>query len=837
MKWTTLARLGLLCAGMLIVSQGLTAVPATVMAAKGNALLPVVVGAKASERTRAAAATLADYLGRISGATFTVKDSDGSAGIVVGVPADFTKLPSAIKFPGGPYGREDYLLRSTPTGILVLGATELGVEHAVWDLLYRLGHRQFFPGKSWEVIPSLPTVSLDVDVKESPDMYARRIWYNWGMNWGYNVQPYNEWKARNRHAQGFGLNSGHAYESIIAANRAAFNEHPEYFSLVNGKRHTGGDAKFCISNPDLRKLVVDWAVRTVKANPNLDSVSMDPSDGDNWCQCEECAKMGSISNRAVTLANDVAAAINALGLGEKSVGMYAYNRHCGPPTVKVHPKVVISATTAFITGGHTLEGIIDGWKAQGATIGIYDYYSVVDWDWNMPGRAKAARPQAVADSLRYFYNKGVRFYDCESGDAWGPYGLGYYIGARCMWDIKEVGRVPQLTDDFLTKAFGPAKEPMRGYYQLTNFDTGRRPMGDLLGRMYRYLAEARTLAKDRPDVMARLDDLTLYTRFAELNNASANGAIKRDPVLTHAYRMRKTMMLHAYGFWAVTVGQGAAHTDNHPLKSEEPFTTAEIEKFIADGIANNQPVEMGFTPVEFSDKLVPADPLKLPEVALGSFPNESQDHHIYFTWVPKAPADVQMKVTVQRKWALRPHKITLFSPNQVYNKPVAESGIVQPDGKTYDVALPTTYSGLHRVEVVDGGDFTRVAWPEGSFVTLPSGIDDGVVFSHFRGPWTMYCYVPKGTKVVGGWAARIANWAPRVSGVLKDGDGNVVFDFGQMPGDGWFAVPVPAGQDGKLWKFEGSNGVRQLMTVPPYLARSGKELLLPKEVVEKDAKK
>jgi len=91
--------------------------------------------------------------------------------------------------------------------------------------------------------------------------------------------------------------------------------------------------------------------------------------------------------------------------------------------------------------------------------------------------------------------------------------------------------------------------------------------------------------------------------------------------------------------------------------------------------------------------------------------------------------------------------------------------------------------------------------------------------------------------VVGGWAARIANWAPRVSGALKDGDGNVVFDFGAMPGDGWFAVPVPAGQDGKLWKFEGNNGVRQLMTIPPFLARNGKELLLPKEVVEKDAKK
>jgi hypothetical protein len=804
---TLIARLGLVAGGMLMVMQGRAAVETAQLAAGGKALMPVVVGAQASDRVRAAAKTLADHLGRMSGAEFTVQDGDGASGIVVGLLGDFAKLQLTADFPGGPFGREDYLLRSGKDGVWLIGAADLGVEHAVWDLLYRLGHRQFFPGKVWEVTPSLDKVEINVDVRESPDFYARRIWYNWGMNWGYNQQPYREWCARNRHAQGFQLNSGHAYESIIGANKAAFDAHPEYYSLVNGKRHIGGDAKFCISNPGLRQLVADWAVRSVKANPGLDSISMDPSDGDNWCQCEPCAKMGSISDRAVTLANDVAAAINTLGLGNKYVGMYAYNRHCGPPAIKVHPNVVISATTAFITGGHTLDGIITGWQAQGATIGIYDYFSVVDWDWNMPGRAKAARPASVAGSVRTFYQKGARFYDCESGDAWGPYGLGYYIGARVMWDIDEADRVEEFTDDFLTKAFGPAQEPMRGFYQLMNFDTGRRPMGDLLGRLYRHLAEAKKLAQDRPEVLARLTDLTLYTRYAELNNAAANGAIKREEAIAHAYRMRKTMMLHAYGYWAVTVGQGAAHTDNHPLKSEELFTAAEIETYLTEGIAKNLPVEMGFTPVAFSDELVPVDPLKLPEVTLGSFPNESQDHHTYYIWVPKAPADVRMKVTVQRKWALRPHKITLYSPNEVRNQPVAESGIVQPDGQTYDVSLPTTYEGLHRVEVIDGGDLTRITWPEGMPVVLPSGIDHGVVFSHFRGPWTMYCYVPKGTpgggrlggayRQLGAARIRRAEGRRRQRGVrLRQDARRRLVQRARARGPGWQVVEI-RGQPGR----------------------------------------
>jgi hypothetical protein len=42
--------------------------------------------------------------------------------------------------------------------------------------------------------------------------------------------------------------------------------------------------------------------------------------------------------------------------------------------------------------------------------------------------------------------------------------------------------------------------------------------------------------------------------------------------------------------------------------------------------------------------------------------------------------------------------------------------------------------------------------------------------------------------------------------------------------------------DGKLWRFEHCQGQRLLMTVPPYLARNGAELLLPAEVVAADSK-
>jgi hypothetical protein len=165
---------------------------------------------------------------------------------------------------------------------------------------------------------------------------------------------------------------------------------------------------------------------------------------------------------------------------------------------------------------------------------------------------------------------------------------------------------------------------------------------------------------------------------------------------------------------------------------------------------------------------------------------------------------------------------------------VATDATPRPDGPEVALRLATPYAGLHRLETLDGGDFTRIAWPEGMPVTVESGIDTPGVTSHFRGPWTLYVYVPKGTAVVAGWASRIANWAPRISGKLLDADGNEALDFGTME-EGWFRAPVPPGMDGKLWKFENCVGQRLLMTVPPYLARSGRELLLPREAVEADA--
>jgi hypothetical protein len=314
------------------------------LAEGGRALLEIRTAPGAAELTRRAASDLGTMLGRMYGGDFRVGTApSGHPAIIVGTATEFPGVLAPAK---DPTRREDYLLRSERDRLLLVGQSPAAVEHAVWDLLHRLGYRQFFPGAVWEVFPSSPPLKIDVDLVSSPAYHARRIWFGGGVS-PDRAADYDAWCRRNRATSGIMLNSGHSYLAIMARHRDEFARHPEYLALVDGKRR---EPKFCIANTGLRRLVVSDALAQFERQPSLDSISCDPSDGGGWCECTECAALGSVSDRALLLANEVATAVNAAQPG-RLVGMYAYSAHSPPPSIPAHPEVVISVATSFIRRG------------------------------------------------------------------------------------------------------------------------------------------------------------------------------------------------------------------------------------------------------------------------------------------------------------------------------------------------------------------------------------------------------------------------------------------------------------------------------------------------------
>jgi hypothetical protein len=798
----------------------------------GSAPAPIITAPAAADATRNVATELAGMLKRISGAEFKVESSaDTSRGIIVGTAADFPSLAKSDALTSKAItDRENYLLRSEKDRLILLGNTPQAVEHAAWDLLSRLGYRQFFPGKTWEVVPRAPSLYIDVDVLESPDYHARRIWFGFGALEERSTD-YLNWCKRNRATSGIELRSGHAYDGVMHRHEAEFGKHPEYLALVDGVRKK---PKFCIANEGLRKLVVQDALKQFEQNPEIDSVSCDPSDGGGWCQCADCAKIGSVSDRALLLANEVAEAIQVQHPG-RMVGMYAYNEHSPPPSIEAHPQVVISVATSFIRGGFTIDQLLAGWQAKTKTLGIREYYSVNTWDRDLPGAARGGRLNYLRETIPHFHASGGRFMSAESSDNFGPNGLGYYLAARMLWDVKEAKNLDSLAADFLEKAFGSARTPMAKFYALLDGSKRQALSDDLIGRMYRLLDEARGLTQDAA-TRARFDDLTLYTRYVELYHdyASAQGKDRQtafEQVMRHAWRIRNTGMVHSKGFYrdlpnrdkGVTLPENAKYNvpePKNPWKSSEPFTAEAVTGFIRDGIARRKLLD--FEPVAYTANLVPAKRLKLPTVPKGNAGIYLRGVRDFWTWIDQPPATISLTGKAGIIYESRgTAKVELYPLAEAESKSVAKFEI-EPDKADKPIELKTTFPGLHRIEVSDAGQGSLITWQDGMTMTVISSQEQP---AKLYGRWHLYFYVPKGTKIIGGFSDG--------EGFLLNPAGKTVHTFENKPG--YFSIPVPSGEDGKLWSFKHSAGNRQLMTVPPCLARDASELLLPQEVVERDA--
>jgi hypothetical protein len=498
--------------------------------------------------------------------------------------------------------------------------------------------------------------------------------------------------------------------------------------------------------------------------------------------------------------------------------------------------VVISVATAFIKGDYTVEQLMRGWQQQGATIGMREYYAVFPWDHDLPGQPRIASTNYPATTIPQYHALGARFYSAESSDDWGPAGLGYYLAARMLWDVEESKRTEALIDDFIARAFPGAEKPMGDFYQM--IDGRRRPLlsDDLVGRMYRLLQAAAQATTDA-EVQARINDLVLYTRYVELwqDYARATGEPRQqafESLLRHAWRIRETMMVHVTALFrdlphrdkTVTLPPEAAWQvpeGRNPWKQSQAFTPQDIEQLLAGGIARRQTTD--FEPVAFGHDLVPATPLALLAVKPGNL-GYTRGQQSFYTWVDTPPAKIELEATAGLVYAnLGDAHVALYPAGEAESKGVATARIA-PNKQPIKIELATTFAGLHRIEIADRTAGTLLKLPDRTSLTIEASSEST---PRFGGRWTLYFYVPRGTKTVGGYVDG--------SGSLENADGQPVYRFDKL--QDYFSVPVPPDQAGRLWCWRHCSGQCRLMTVPPYLARNERELLLPREVVEADGKR
>ncbi|MCP5551035.1 MAG: DUF4838 domain-containing protein [Akkermansiaceae bacterium] len=838
----------LFLAGLLAVLPALaeTAESGPVLLAReGKALLPVVVAPDAGEIARTAAEELARYLGKISGAAFEVKTGDAAAG-----PAIFLGTPDRFPVPGR---ERDLELRDSRDGVeafvihpeaktgslYLVGATELGASHAAFRFLEKLGCRWFFPGEAWEVVPRSGTIAADFAEADRPVMLSRRVWWGYGFYEGAKGRirtDYDAWARRNRMAESFRIQAGHAWQAIIAENRAEFDAHPEYYALVKGERR---GPQMCLSQPGVRRLAREFALRKLERFPDHDMVSMEPSDGFNQCECEKCAALGSVSERAFGLTNEVARAVAEKFPG-KMVGMLAYSDHCEPPSFELEPNVYVQSTAGFVHGRYTFDELLDLWPKKTRNFGVYEYFSVWPWDFDQLPGGKANDIAMLTERIRRYAAAGATSISAESGDNWGLHGRGYYVALRLMWNPDT--DVDALLADFYEKAFGPAAVPVRRYYE--RFDRGGRPLMSehLLGLGFRDLDEATGLARDEPEVLARLDLLKQYLHYVRVRwdldrlpkDDPARKALTLDG-LTWCHRTRYTHMNHWAAMWQGWSKQAAEEFDEpgwshryrespQPWAVDSPVSPAETERVFRADLERFQPLEI--VDREFAGELVMAN---LPDPDPKIVRPQPGLHHRFqrgqtYAIASRDGEPLRFAIETGVIAGFRDKADGRWTVAALDGKEIGRGKLPQ-DGEDHPVEVAVPGAGVYRLSYDDTSAGWALKTEPGVPVSLE--IERGkriLSLGQFREP--VFFFVPRETRELhlfwdGG------NLKPKVFAP----DGKLAAEIAVR--GNYVTIPVPAGMDGKAWWFRSfAPKFVWFANAPNVFSHTPSALLLPKDALE-----
>ena len=300
----------------LLLALTLLAVPAPAkvqIAADGVALCAIVIQPGATVTERYAAEELAAMLKQITGAaieTQELADNAPESAIIVGPNPLATKLFPEVEL--SKFGAEEYVIRSKGGRLLLAGGRPRGTLYAVYRFLQdELGVRYYTP---WFThIPKRSSLSLGTLKSHGKPAFEYRdpFWFpafdgDWAARNGSTSATA---RLKEKHG-GQMVYKGfvHTFYPLVPPD-PYFKTHPEWFSLVKGKR-VGEGAQLCTTDPALRDFIVERVKAWLRESPDAKIISVSQNDHAGACECEHCAAVdereGTHAGSLLELVNYVA---------------------------------------------------------------------------------------------------------------------------------------------------------------------------------------------------------------------------------------------------------------------------------------------------------------------------------------------------------------------------------------------------------------------------------------------------------------------------------------------------------------------------------------------------
>ncbi len=516
-----------------------------------------------------AARDLRYHLELVTGRDFRLKNESeaaGSPGFYVGRTRAAEQ--AGVKFDS--LGLEGIHIKTVGPSVILAG-NQRGVLYAVYTFLQdNLGCRWFTPDcatwpKSGRIavadlnrrfIPPLEFRMGDYPVARD-GTFAARLRLN-GDNHGMSAE-----QGGQRGVMGL----AHTFAALVPPERY-FAEHPEYFSLVGGKRQSGY-SQICLTNPEVLEICIAGVRQWIKDHPEKKVFSVSQNDTWGYCECDDCTAIaeaeGSQAGPVVRFGNAIADDI-AKDYPDVAIETLAYQYTRKPPKItKPRPNVIIclcSIECCFIhplgndSFNRTFADDIRGWNRICDRLWIWDY--VINYAHTI---CPFPNLYVLKPNINFFLDNGVKgIYEesCYYTKSSELQELRNYIMAQTLWD--PAYDTDKAIDEFCAAYYGAAAGPVREYLNLIHRET-QRPR-DLHVQIYTH---PRSYVTEKMLTESR----AIFDR--------AEAAVANDPVLLQRVQIARLPIMYA----EIALGQGSTFVERDGKLVQEGGTdvSALVDRF------------------------------------------------------------------------------------------------------------------------------------------------------------------------------------------------------------------------------------------------------------------
>jgi uncharacterized protein DUF4838/glycosyl hydrolase family 67 len=456
---------------------------------RGTSSYAICVSQDASAAERHGAAELQRFFLEMSGARLPIlADSNRARGelILVGRSSITDELEVPIQ--DDVLGAEGFVLKTAGRRLVLAGGRPRGTLYAVYTFLDQLGCRWFTPEVSR--IPRVATIDIEpLDEIHKPAFEYREPFQSVDRDWCVRNKV-------NGSAAGLDASVGgrvqyypwaHSFYQMIPPDKY-FEDHPEYFSLIDGRRRANR-GQLCLTNPDVLRLSIDAVFGWIRERPEVTILSVSQNDWATWCECDNCRRVeqeegGAHIGPILRFVNAIAAAIEKQ-YPDKLIDTLAYEYSEDPPsTTRPRPNVRIRLCPIGACEAHPYETcpynarVMQNLKAWSKmTDQLYVWHYMTNYShWLLPfpnfDELAADIPMYRRHGVKGLFVQGV--YTGVGGGENAD--LRRYVTARLLWN--PATDVQRDIDEFHHAYYGKAARSMRRSFDLLHGLVRLPPAGE-----------------------------------------------------------------------------------------------------------------------------------------------------------------------------------------------------------------------------------------------------------------------------------------------------------------------------------------------------------------------